>query len=208
LESNTYLSWDKYYESPEIMVFSGDIILVKTSSIGKITIIPNNVPEMTLNPQLVVLKNIELNSKFLYYQMVSSEFQHNFRLETTGGVTPTISQEKINNFCLTSPPFPEQEQIISFLDHKTQKIDDLIEKTAQKVELLKEKRLALVGNVIMDSNIQRIRLNHVVDNICRPICRKNKNVYCPLGLYNWGRGIFRKQKEVIVLAFLKECISS
>ncbi|MFM5985051.1 MAG: hypothetical protein ACKO9I_06970, partial [Sphaerospermopsis kisseleviana] len=35
----TYLSWDKYYESPEIQVFNKDILFVKTgSTIGKVAI--------------------------------------------------------------------------------------------------------------------------------------------------------------------------
>ena len=46
------------------------------------------------------------------------------------------------------PPIDEQKQIVSFLDTKTQKIDELIEKTEQKIELLKEKRTSLINHCV------------------------------------------------------------
>ena len=56
LDNRTYLSWEKYHESPEIQIYKDDIILVKTgSTIGKTSIIPDGFPEMTINPQLIVL---------------------------------------------------------------------------------------------------------------------------------------------------------
>jgi len=43
LEENTYLSWKKYYESPEIMIFENDIVFVKTgSTIGKVALVYAN----------------------------------------------------------------------------------------------------------------------------------------------------------------------
>jgi type I restriction enzyme S subunit len=35
----TYISWQKYEESPEIMIFEGDIIYCKTASIGKMALV-------------------------------------------------------------------------------------------------------------------------------------------------------------------------
>jgi type I restriction enzyme S subunit len=49
---------------------------------------------------------------------------------------------------LPLPPLLEQTQIVSFLDTKTQKIDELIEKTEQKIELLKEKRTSLINHCV------------------------------------------------------------
>ena len=49
---------------------------------------------------------------------------------------------------LPLPPLQEQQQISKYLDHKTQKIDSLIEKTQQKIELLKEQRTSLINQVV------------------------------------------------------------
>lgn len=61
LSNLAYISWDKYYESPEIIVEQNDIILVKTgSSFGKAVLIKDVDYPMTINPQLVVLKRCKV----------------------------------------------------------------------------------------------------------------------------------------------------
>ena len=52
----SYLSWEKYYESPEIMVKQGDVLLVKTASVGKCSYVKTIPMECTVNPQILVLK--------------------------------------------------------------------------------------------------------------------------------------------------------
>ena len=42
----------------------------------------------------------------------------------------------------------EQQQIVDYLDEKTQKIDSTIEKETQRIELLKEYRQSLISNVV------------------------------------------------------------
>ncbi len=55
------------------------------------------------------------------------------------------------------PPLPEQQQISNYLDRKTGQIDELIEKTEQKIKLLKEKRTSLINHCIikgLDPNVK------------------------------------------------------
>ena len=67
----TYISWDKYYESPEIMINNGDIIFCKTgSTVGKVTVVEKLPCEATINPQLVVLKEININKKLSIFAPV------------------------------------------------------------------------------------------------------------------------------------------
>ena len=74
---NTYISWEKYEESPEIMVEIGDVLLCKTgSTLGKTAIIDYLPEKATINPQLVVLKNIHCNSRFLKYFLTTFYFQN------------------------------------------------------------------------------------------------------------------------------------
>ncbi|PLK44812.1 restriction endonuclease subunit S [Emticicia sp. TH156] len=149
IDNSTFISWDKYYESPEIMIFENDIILVKTgSTIGKTAIIPKDCPEMTINPQLVVLKNVKIDHKFFYYQTLCDYFKLSFEIEQTGSTTPTISQEKINSFPVLNLSYLEQQAIVNYLDHKTALIDELIIKKEKKIELLKEQRSALINHVV------------------------------------------------------------
>lgn len=149
LNWSTYISIDKYNESPEIKVFKWDIIFVKTASVWKVWIIENESNEMTLNPQLVVLKKIKLENKYLYYLMISSFFQDQIKLACNWGVMQTITQDAINNFTLSSPKNTfKQKYISTFLDLKTLQIEKLIEKDKNLIELLKEKRVSLINKVV------------------------------------------------------------
>lgn len=146
---NTFLSFEKYEESPEIQIFTDDIILVKTgSTIGKTSLIPSGVPKMTINPQLVVLKEIKIDNKYFYYQTVCEFFKKSFLVEQTGSSTPTISQEKINGFPILIPCTEEQQQIVEHLDSKTKEIDDLVQLEQKKIYLLKEYRQSLISEVV------------------------------------------------------------
>lgn len=149
IENSTYLSWDKYYESPEIQIFSNDIIIVKTgSTIGKTSIIPFGTPEMTINPQLIVLKEIQLNNQYLYYQTTCKFIKESFDIEQTGSSTPTISQEKIKEFPVLNPPLSEQQEIVTYLDKETKLIDETISSEQKKIELLKEYKQSLISEVV------------------------------------------------------------
>jgi type I restriction enzyme, S subunit len=149
LNSNTYISWEKYHESPEIKIFKDDIIIVKTgSTIGKTAIIPDFCPEMTINPQLVVLKHITLWNKYFYYNTICDFFKESFHIEQTGSTTPTISQEKIYNFPVIVPPTKEQEEIVAYLDAQTALIDKAVQLEEQKIATLKEYRQALISDVV------------------------------------------------------------
>lgn len=145
----TYLSWEKYNESPEIKIFQGDIIIVKTgSTIGKVALVPEGQPEMTLNPQLVVMKNIRIDSRFLYYSMISDYFQGYFNIYSAGGSTPAISQEKINNFNIAYPSIEEQIKIADYIEEKNEKLAKLEKQYVNEIELLKEYKTALISEVV------------------------------------------------------------
>lgn len=73
--NSTYINWDKYNESPEIMVSNGDIIFTKTASVGKTEYVDNLPCKATINPQLVLIKEIKCNSKYLSYVLKTKEFQ-------------------------------------------------------------------------------------------------------------------------------------
>jgi len=129
--------------------------------------------------------------RFMFYQLLVRG--QDLNSIGTGSTYAAISTDDVNNIILLLPKKTEQTQIISFLDKKTTNMNQAIEKVEQLKCLLKERRLSLVGNAILDNKVPKIRLQFVVDNITRPIPRKDKEVYSQLGLYNWARGIFHKQ---------------
>jgi type I restriction enzyme, S subunit len=128
--------------------------------------------------------------KFVYYFSIIFPFEK--YSDTT--TVPSMTQEKLNQIEITIPPKPEQLHMVKYLDKEITKIDQTIETLRKLKEILKEKRLCLVGQAILDDKLPRTRIQHLVENISSPIHRKEKEVYTPLGLYNWARGIFHKSQ--------------
>jgi len=59
-----------------------------------------------------------------------------------------ISAEKYANLPVPTPPTSEQRAITAFLDRGTARLDNLIIKTHEAVELLKELRTALISAAV------------------------------------------------------------
>jgi type I restriction enzyme S subunit len=59
-----------------------------------------------------------------------------------------IMNGEMSEIFLTFPPVEEQQQIANFLDKATAKIDTLIEKQTKQIELLKEKRQAVISHAV------------------------------------------------------------
>ena len=150
LEKRTFLSFEKYYESPEIILEHNDIVYVQRgSTIGKSTIIPLNHPEMTINPQLVILKKFDCVPRFIYYFMKSEVIGIQTSNQISGGSTPLITQNSVENFIIVLPKTKqEQTLIVEYLDSKTKKIDDLVQLEQKKIDLLKEYRQSLISEVV------------------------------------------------------------
>jgi type I restriction enzyme S subunit len=71
-----------------------------------------------------------------------------FSLFSYGSAIPSMTKTDYLEMKFPLPPLHEQERIVEYLDRKTALIDSLIEKTVRKIELLREKRTALINHVV------------------------------------------------------------
>ena len=140
----TFLSWEKYNESPEIQIKNKDLLMVKTgSSYGKVSYVENLPREATINPQILRII-ATINSKYLGYYMQTNLFLHQVEGGVVGGTIPTISQEKISNFLVILPSEDEQDTISSYLDSRCSEINSLIDCKKVKIEELKEYKKSII----------------------------------------------------------------
>ena len=136
----SYISWNKYYESPEIMIFKNDILIVKTgSSYGRTALVKEVKHQMTINPQFVVLKNININPIYLSYYIKSKTFQNQISSIVVGSAIPTLSQKNLANLYLKIQGSQTQQEIagiLSSLDAKIEtnnKVNEKLEEMAQAI---------------------------------------------------------------------------
>lgn len=116
-DDNTYLSWEKYEESPEIMAKVGNIVFTKTgSTVGKTALIKKLPQECTINPQLVLITCTYCNNRYLTHVMQDTRFQAQVRKFAGIGSVPNISQKALAGILVPIPSEDEQERIANILD--------------------------------------------------------------------------------------------
>lgn len=93
--------------------------------------------------------NREIDNRFFKHLFKSIPFIS--ALQNTSNLVRDGQALRYNNFVQLSLPFPslnEQRTIGAFLDHETARIDALIEEQQRLIELLKEKRQAVISHAV------------------------------------------------------------
>jgi type I restriction enzyme S subunit len=85
--------------------------------------------------------------QFIYYYYLHIDSFKGLRPFYTG-LRKVVRAETFANIRLPLPSKVEQIQIASFLDHETGRMDDLIAKQEKLIELLKEKRQAVISHAV------------------------------------------------------------
>jgi len=127
-----------------------DIYMIKSgATTGNLAIVETDEEFSIWSPLAVIRVHIEkANARYVLLAMGSSNFQTSVQLFWSFGTQQNIGMNVIQNLVLPIPPLPEQQQIASFLDKKTAQIDTLIEKKQKMMELLKEKRAAIINHAV------------------------------------------------------------
>ncbi|MFM7875336.1 MAG: restriction endonuclease subunit S [Microcystis panniformis] len=84
--------------------------------------------------------------QFAWYLIQVVKVELNFL--STGSTYEAVAVTDVSNLSCLLPPLPEQQKIAEFLDEETGKIDKLITKKERLIELLKEKRTALISHAV------------------------------------------------------------
>jgi type I restriction enzyme S subunit len=132
LNNVKHLSREKYEESPEIMLKSGDVLLVTRGNLGEVGYYHSEYGEGTINPSVIILKEFVGNSKFLFYYLVSKRGNQQVLSLTSGSSIPAIYQSEVYKLYYPKPNLKEQNAIV-----------DLIISFDQKIELLQTQNKTL-----------------------------------------------------------------
>lgn len=131
-------------------VFKGDILISRLNNpIGRACLVPDLGYKTVTSVDNVIFRTDEYyNRSYLVYLFSSKDyFQHTGNL-ARGTTMQRISRGLLGNIRIPVPTLSEQVVIAAFLDHEIAKIDNLIEKQQQLIELLKEKRQAVISHTV------------------------------------------------------------
>ena len=100
----------------------------------------------TANQSVISVEPYTTFPKYIYYALLSQREQ--ILDKKTGGAQSGINEDDVKNIFIPTMDFKEQKQIANYLDQKTAKIDETIAKNEELIELLEEKRVALINQVV------------------------------------------------------------
>jgi len=115
--SKEYISEDDYEEvmhrgKPQI----GDVLVTTEAPLGNVAQIDNENIALAQRVIKYRPKDERLNSSYLKYILLGSEFQIRLEKEATGATAKGIKGSKLHRMHIPLPPLSEQQRIVSILD--------------------------------------------------------------------------------------------
>ena len=145
--SGKYIESDSSYQGDDVAFCIGDILFGKLRPyLAKVFLC--SFDGIAFGDLLAYRPIKDYASKYAFYSLISEDFIKIVDSSTYGTKMPRASSEFLSEMRLTVPPLKEQQQIANYLDEKTSKIDILIEKSNKSIELLKEKRTAIISAAV------------------------------------------------------------
>ena len=126
----------------------GEVLFTTEAPLGEVANIDNE--QIALAQRIVKFsgKDNILNNFYLKYFIQSTQFQNGLMSYATGSTALGIKAERFVYLRQILPLYDEQAAISNFLDRETQKIDNLIAKQQNLIELLTEKRQAVISHAV------------------------------------------------------------
>lgn len=126
-----------------------DIYVIKSgATTGRSAILTEERDFNIWSPLAVVRASPEIDPFFLHFVIQSEPFQKAIELSWTFGTQQNIGMGVLQNLQIPLPPHHEQIQIREHILFETKNIDSLIEKSKSMIEIIWERRQALISAAI------------------------------------------------------------
>ena len=139
------------------VVRSGDVIVSTVRTyLRAITAIEAPESNLIVSTGFAVIRPQQLESSFASYALRAPHFVERVVANSVGVSYPAINTSSLACFPIVYPTIDEQRAIATFLDRETARIDGLVARKERLVELLQEKRTALITRAVtrgLDPNV-------------------------------------------------------
>jgi len=146
-EASTYITESAYKNSSAKWIPKCSLVMALAGQGKTKGMIAQLAIDATCNQSMAaIVPHAGINARYLYWWL-DSNYQ-NIRNTAGGDLRDGLNLELLGDIGCPIPCEKEQVAIVSFLDHETAKIDALIEKQQRLIELLKEKRQAVISHAV------------------------------------------------------------
>jgi len=146
-----YISTIKFEDMRRYEVFPNELLISVMGTVGRVTVVPEGVERGIINPRLVKYKVME--DKILPYfakaSILSDVSQSQLLFAAQGSTMDGLNMQIIGELPVPYPEsLDEQLKILNVIKRKSDKFDKLLKKSLVAVELLVERRTALISAAV------------------------------------------------------------
>jgi type I restriction enzyme, S subunit len=149
-----YVPEEHFASLPGHDAVPGDVIIAGLGDanhpVGRACMVPEKLERAMVKADCfrVRLDQSQLSHSFLVHFLCSHIVRAGIAQQTRGATRERMNLSGVAQLHVPVPPLDEQQQIVAFLDRETAKIDALIAKKQRLIELLLEKRTALISHAV------------------------------------------------------------
>lgn len=141
--------WFGPEEKKSLLLRRGDLLVSEGGDVGRSAIWDFDEEECYFQNSINRIRSIDgNNTRFLYFWMLAIKKNGYVDVLCNKSTIAHFTAEKVAAVPLPIPTKSEQTQIARFLDHETARIDALIKEQQRLIELLKEKRQAVISHAV------------------------------------------------------------
>jgi len=134
-------------------VVAGSLVVSRMNTpdlVGAAGLVKNDDPFLFLPDRLWLVSFQDCDPQFMNYWCKSVSYRSQVQLACSGTSSSmqNLSQDNFYSFIAPLPPTDEQSAVATFLGHETAKIDALIAEQQRLIELLQEKRQAVISHAV------------------------------------------------------------
>jgi len=159
VEEVVFIDAETDSEMASTRVCPQDVLLnITGASIGRCTVVPENIPAANVNQHVCILRPNRkcVEPRFLNMALQSAQLQDAIFAGENGSSREGLTFEEVGNLEFVLPPVAAQRAIADYLDRETARLDGLVAAKARVLELLTEKRRALITRAVtrgLDSQV-------------------------------------------------------
>jgi type I restriction enzyme S subunit len=145
-----FISEKKYNEMKVYTANVGDILITMMGTSGKCQVVPLNADLGIIDSHLLKIRTNKKIIPELFRLLVDEvqEVKDQIGKQGKGSIMHGLNSSIVKDLEFPLPSVKEQKNILNFLDHETTKIETLIAKQEKLIELLKEKRQAVISHAV------------------------------------------------------------
>lgn len=178
---------NKYCMSPPKRAPEGAWLISVRAPVGELNLADQ---EYGIGRGLAAIVSKDVEQRFLGYAL--SHSVPKLSSVSTGSTYEAVSAGQLGDLDIPLPAPKSQKTIADFLDRETARIDQLIEKKQYFLSQLGARIEALVDKALSNPHTRLVRFEHAACRVLRPVVLSEHEELVRLGLYNRGRGLFKK----------------